>query len=174
MPAQSLKRRTLMLTSVLMSASVAFGAGNGLGCDGDATQDGVVDTNDVLEVITLWGTSDFDLDGDGLCGATELLAVLSQWGTPCHPFHDVAGLSVELDYDAGFALITSTTIPDHPTGPFDGSTGCYNPNTVTPKNDMWRIPMNAVAWLLHVAAVEPEQDDLLQAWGVSQLRARQR
>jgi hypothetical protein len=127
-----------------MSASVAFGAGNGLGCDGDATQDGVVDTNDVLEVITLWGTSDFDLDGDGLCGATELLAVLSQWGTPCHPFHDVAGLSVELDYDAGFALITSTNIPDHPTGPFDGSTGCYNPNTVTPKNDMWRIPMNPV------------------------------
>ena len=69
MPVLQTSLTTLMLTSVLMIASAALGAGNGLGCDGDATQDGFVNTDDVLEVITLWGSSDFDLDGDGLCSS---------------------------------------------------------------------------------------------------------
>ena len=129
---------TLFITSTVLAA------GNGLGCTGDPTQDGAVNTDDVLEVINLWGSSAFDVDGDGLCGASELLAVLADWGSPCHPFKDVSCLSVELDYTAGVAIITSTNIPEHPTGPFDGSTGCYNPNSVTPQNDTWRIPLHPV------------------------------
>jgi len=131
----------LASASVLVWASVAAGAGNGLGCVGDATYDGTVNTNDILEIVNLWGTSTFDIDGDGICGTVELLAALADWGVPCHPFHDVPGLSVELDYATGMAVIISTNIPDHPTGPFDGSTGCYNPNSVTVQNDTWLIPL---------------------------------
>jgi len=140
----SLTINQLACTTALLLSSAAIAAGNGLGCVGDATSNGMVNADDVLEVINLWGSSGFDVDGDGVCGATELLSVLADWGSPCHPFYDVAGLSVELDYAAGFAIITSTNIPDHPTGPFDGSTGCYNPNTVTAQNDMWRIPLTPV------------------------------
>ncbi|MCH2137176.1 MAG: YHYH protein [Phycisphaerales bacterium] len=130
-----------MIVSVLATTGVSAGAGNGLGCDGDATRDGTVNTDDILEIVNLWGEGGFDIDGDGICGVTELLAALHDWDSPCHPFHDVPGLSVELNYDTGMAIITSTNVPAHPTGPFDGSTGCFNPNPVTAQNDTWEIPL---------------------------------
>lgn len=50
---------------------------------GDANGDGVVNTDDVLLVISLWGSCEppceGDLNGDGFIGADDLLAVLSGW-----------------------------------------------------------------------------------------------
>ena len=59
-----------------------------------------------------------------------------------HPFlQDHQGLDVEFDYDAGFAIVTTTGLAEHEMGPFDGSTGCFNPNTPTNQNRTLRIPL---------------------------------
>ncbi len=114
-----------------------------LGCDGDSTRDGTVDTSDILQVISDWGdTGGFDIDGDGLTGVPEILLVLEEWGRPCHPFHD--NMTVVFDYPAGFAVVTGSGLPEHPMGPFDGSTGCHNPNTPTAMGDTWMIPLEPV------------------------------
>jgi len=111
-----------------------------LGCDGDATRDGVVNTDDILDVIASWGSvGGFDVDGDGMTGVPEILLVLEEWQRPCHPFHD--NMVVTLDYAEGVAIITGSGLADHVMGPFDGSTGCHNPNTPTAQGDTWRIPM---------------------------------
>ena len=108
-----------------------------LGCDGDATRDGVVNTDDILDVIASWGSvGGFDVDGDGMTGVPEILLVLEEWQRPCHPFHD--NMVVTLDYAEGVAIITGSGLADHVMGPFDGSTGCHNPNTPTAQGDTWR------------------------------------
>ena len=113
-----------------------------LGCDGDVTYDGVVSTNDVLALIGAWGTGQYDQDGDGVTGVAELLTVLEEWDRPCHPFHN--NMQVTFDPVEDVAIITGSGLADHPMGPFDGSTGCFNPNTPTAQNDTWRIPLKPV------------------------------
>jgi len=51
-------------------------------CAGDGTQDGVVDLNDVLHLIGLWGTSDptADHNDDGAVDMQDLLVLLHSWG----------------------------------------------------------------------------------------------
>ena len=51
-------------------------------CPADVTNDGVVGVDDVLAVVSAWGTSDpdADIDGNGTVGTDDLLAVLSGWG----------------------------------------------------------------------------------------------
>ncbi len=61
---------------------------------------------------------------------------------PCHPFND--NIQVTFDCNAGVVVITGTGLADHPMGPFDGSTGCFNPNTPSDQNDLWRIPLHPV------------------------------
>jgi hypothetical protein len=51
-------------------------------CDGDATDDGVVDVSDLITVLTAWGTGApaADFDGSGVVDVTDLLTVLTNWG----------------------------------------------------------------------------------------------
>ncbi len=137
-----LKRLCAGIVVSSIAASVWANSLTRLGCDGDATQDGQVNSDDLLLCIADWGTAGFDIDGDGITGVPEILAVLEDWSRPCHPFHD--NMTVEFDYDAGFAIVTGSGLADHVMGPFDGSTGCFNPNTPTAQNDTWRIPLNPV------------------------------
>lgn len=136
-----------MVTGMVVATMVATAGADSLtrlGCDGDATQDGVVNTNDILLVIGDWGTTGgFDSDGDGVTGVPELLLVLEEWLRPCHPFDD--NMTVTFDYAAGMATITGSGLANHVMGPFDGSTGCSNPNTPTAQNDTWMIPLKPVA-----------------------------
>ena len=129
---------TTLLAAV--STSVLANSQTRLGCDGDATRDGQVNADDILSAIATWGTTGgFDIDGDGITGVPELLLILEEWQRPCHPFHD--NMTVVFDYTAGVAVITGTGLADHPMGPFDGPTGCFNPNTPSNQNDTWRIPI---------------------------------
>ncbi len=52
-------------------------------CPGDVDGDGDVGVNDILAIISLWGSNDpaGDLNGDGLVGTDDLLLILSQWGS---------------------------------------------------------------------------------------------
>ncbi|MCH2136781.1 MAG: hypothetical protein MK101_09395 [Phycisphaerales bacterium] len=55
------------------------------GCEGDVTGDGLADVNDVLALITEWGTIGHvpeDLNGDGEVGVEDLLIIL-QWFNNC-------------------------------------------------------------------------------------------
>ena len=56
------------------------------GCAGDATQDGAVNTADLLHVVNFWGTDQgsADLNGDGQVGIHDLLHVVHAWGA-CSP-----------------------------------------------------------------------------------------
>jgi hypothetical protein len=134
------------ITTIAMAIGVATAAQadstTRLGCDGDVTHDGEVNTNDVLALIGAWGTDQYDLDGDGVTGVAELLLVLEEWGRLCNPFND--NMQVTFDYNAGVAVITGTGLADHPMGPFDGSGHCDNPNVPSDQNDMWRIPLHPV------------------------------
>ena len=56
---------------------------------GDVDGDGVVGTNDLLELLAAWGlcpappeACPADLDGDNIVGTSDLLALLAAWG-PC-------------------------------------------------------------------------------------------
>jgi hypothetical protein len=55
-------------------------------CDEDINLDGVVDVNDLLDLVLDWGTDGSehgsDLDGSGLVDVDDLLLVLTNWG-PC-------------------------------------------------------------------------------------------
>ena len=126
-----------LFTSLSMADSLT-----GLGCDGDCTRDGQVNVDDLLSIIGSWGQNGCDVDGNGVTGVDELLRVLNEWNATCHPFlQDHQGLDVEFDYDAGFAIVTTTGLAEHEMGPFDGSTGCFNPNTPTNQNRTLRIPL---------------------------------
>ncbi|MBT4768773.1 MAG: YHYH protein [Phycisphaerae bacterium] len=140
-----MRMRTIVASMAMATLVATAGADSltRLGCDGDATQDGSVNTKDILLVISDWGGSGgFDVDGDGLTGVPELLLVLEEWMRPCHPFDD--NMSVTLDYAAGMATITGSGLANHVMGPFDGSTGCYNPNLPSALNDTWQIPLKPV------------------------------
>lgn len=136
----------MIVAGVIAASIAATGTADSLtrlGCDGDATQDGFVNTEDILQVISDWGdTGGFDVDGDGLTGVPEILLVLEEWMLPCHPFDD--NMSVTFDYAAGVAMISGSGLANHVMGPFDGSTGCFNPNTPTAQNDTWIIPLKPV------------------------------
>ncbi|MCH2134620.1 MAG: PA14 domain-containing protein [Phycisphaerales bacterium] len=62
----------------------ANGTPDECGCEGDVTGDGIIDVNDVLQVIAAWGGTDPDADvnGDGTVGVDDLLIVIKRWG-PC-------------------------------------------------------------------------------------------
>ena len=51
-------------------------------CPGDIVVDGVVDVEDLLALINLWGSSDpaADLDGSGVVDTDDLLALINAWG----------------------------------------------------------------------------------------------
>ena len=51
----------------------------------DATGDNVVDVNDVLYVISVWGSSDpaGDLDDDGTVAVNDVLMLLDAYGEEC-------------------------------------------------------------------------------------------
>lgn len=138
-------KRTLLaaLGSVAIS-SIAFSTPYGIGCVTDIDTDGAVGVGDVLAVIDRWGTNDpsADCHGDGIVSVGDLLMLIDEWGTDCesiHPF--LANTEVTFDYVNGVIIVTTNGIPDHPTGPFDGSTGCFNPNSVLPQDRTYRIPM---------------------------------
>jgi hypothetical protein len=62
-------------TVLIRSASV------GVPCEGDANGDQVVDVNDILLVISAWGTPDGDVDGDGDTDVDDLLLCVSSFGS---------------------------------------------------------------------------------------------
>lgn len=55
------------------------------GCSVDADGDGSVNVNDLLLVISNWGSfnPDADVDNDGMIGVNDLLSVISAWGNDC-------------------------------------------------------------------------------------------
>jgi Ca2+-binding EF-hand superfamily protein len=58
-------------------------------CEGDTNADGVVDLNDLLTVLSNFGTdasgrSNGDVVGDGTVDLNDLLLVLSNFGTDCN------------------------------------------------------------------------------------------
>jgi glucose/arabinose dehydrogenase len=65
------------------SGSVNINCFPGETCDGDCNGDGLVDVNDVLEMLGQFGgPGDCDTDGDGFIGVDDLLAQIGNWG-PC-------------------------------------------------------------------------------------------
>ncbi len=132
------------LGSVVISTLV-FSMPYGIGCATDINADGVVGVGDVLTVIDRWGTNDAaaDCNGDGVVSVSDLLMLIDEWGVDCESIHPFTGNTmVMFDYAGGFIVITTNGIPEHPTGPFDGSTGCFNPNSAMPQDRTYRIPMN--------------------------------
>lgn len=52
-------------------------------CPADASGNGVVDTDDILAVLGVWGPCEgcpADIDGDGIAGVNDILAIISDWG----------------------------------------------------------------------------------------------
>ena len=56
---------------------------DGSDCPGDFDGNGFIDVNDVLHLISSWGTPDGDVDGDGATDVNDVLALLSVFGDPC-------------------------------------------------------------------------------------------
>ncbi|GEM_PF-1296763 len=142
----SLMNKIIGLFSMALGSST-FAMPYGIGCVTDIDSNGTVGVTDVLSIIDEWGTSDdlADCNGDGIVNVGDLLMLIDEWGADCesiHPFDSTT--SVTFDYTNDFILLATSGVPLHPTGPFDGSTGCFNPNSVTDQNNMWRIPFNAV------------------------------
>jgi len=136
----------LGVSTLFIMTSAAFSMPYGLGCATDINTDGNVGVGDVLSIIDYWGTSNesADCNGDGVVSIGDLLMLIDEWGTDCNSIHPfTASTVVTFDYDNGFVIVESNGIPDHPTGPFDGSTGCFNPNTALPQDRTYRIPMVA-------------------------------
>ncbi|MEE2907292.1 MAG: proprotein convertase P-domain-containing protein, partial [Planctomycetota bacterium] len=52
-------------------------------CPGDLDGDNVVGVNDVLLLISAWGTAEGDVDGDGTTDVNDLLALLGYYGESC-------------------------------------------------------------------------------------------
>ena len=50
----------------------------------DMTGDGLVGTDEILHIISSWGTDDpvADVDGSGIVDTNDILVILSAWG-PC-------------------------------------------------------------------------------------------
>ncbi|MDG2201812.1 MAG: YHYH protein [Phycisphaerales bacterium] len=111
-----------------------------LGCDSDCNLDGQVNVDDLLNIISNWGQAGCNTSQ---IGVDDLLLVISEWNRPCHPFMIDHPLGIEVDFQAepGFAIIRATGLAEHTMGPFDGSTGCFNPNSPGNQNDEWRIPI---------------------------------
>lgn len=135
-----------VLLSLVLGAT-AFTMPYGIGCATDIDTDGSVGVGDLLSVIDYWGSSNSsaDCNNDGIVGVNDLLMLINEWATDCesiHPF--TANTVVTFDYDGGFIIVETNGLPDHATGPFDGSAGCFNPNTATAQDRMYRIPMSAV------------------------------
>lgn len=128
----------------LITSATATAMPYGIGCVTDIDTNGTVGVGDVLTIIDSWGTANAEADcnGDGIVGVGDLLMLIDEWGVDCeaiHPFTD--DTAVSFDYPGGFVVVMTSGIPDHPTGPFDGSTGCNNPNSVTDQNRTIYIPM---------------------------------
>ncbi len=51
-------------------------------CEGDLNQDGSVNVDDILEVLSSYGQSNGqgDVDGDGDCDVNDVLAIINSWG----------------------------------------------------------------------------------------------
>ena len=49
-------------------------------CPGDLTGDGVIGVNDVLQLISAWGTPDGDVDGNGTTDVNDVLQLISLFG----------------------------------------------------------------------------------------------
>ena len=63
--------------------SVCVGLAAGLcGCPEDTNNDGVVDVQDLVKVITEWNTSnaDADVNNDGIVDVLDLVAIILAWG----------------------------------------------------------------------------------------------
>ncbi|MDG2424486.1 MAG: proprotein convertase P-domain-containing protein [Phycisphaerales bacterium] len=52
-------------------------------CPGDLDGDNVVGVNDVLALISAWGTDEGDIDGDGTTDVNDMLALLNYYGESC-------------------------------------------------------------------------------------------
>lgn len=142
------------MTILPFACAAALQADTPIRCSADFNGDGTVNGADLSEVLGFWGTTDslHDLSGNGTVGGEDLTIVLGQWNSICNPFHD----NVTVTYDGDFAVVQCSGLPDHPIGPFDGSKGCFNPNTPTVQNDTWLIP------LVPVPTDTPEIDVLEQ------------
>jgi hypothetical protein len=139
--------KLLGVLSTGLVLSGAFAMPYGIGCMTDLDADGSVGVGDVLLVIDSWGSanSDADINGDGIVTVADLLMLIDEWGFDCESIHPFSvNTMIEFDYANNMIIASTSGIPDHPTGPFDGSTGCFNPNNVTDQNNVWRIPMTAV------------------------------
>jgi len=73
------------LTSGAISFTPAFWNDHAIGatpCQGDLTGDGVVDVNDLLQVITAWDGPGpgGDANHDGVVDVNDMLLVISHWG----------------------------------------------------------------------------------------------
>ena len=115
----------LGISTLFVMTSTAFSMPYGLGCATDINTDGNVGVGDVLSIIDYWGTSNeaADCNGDGIVSIGDLLMLIDEWGTDCNSIHPfTASTVVTFDYANGFVIIETNGIPDHPTGPFDGST----------------------------------------------------
>ena len=72
-----------------MTAQDAFlNATLGDPCQGDANADGLVDSADLVLILSLWGTevepfTPGDATGDGMVDFSDLLAAISNWGLVC-------------------------------------------------------------------------------------------
>ena len=64
------------------STSCADPMACGIDCPEDLNGDGIVDVNDLLDIVGGWGSSDPDLDIDenGIVDTDDLLAVIAAWG----------------------------------------------------------------------------------------------
>jgi hypothetical protein len=140
---KSTARTLLALAAISIAPMTMADSTTGLGCDGDCTGDGQVNVDDLLSIIGDWGQNGCDVDGNGITGVDELLQILNEWNATCHPFlqDHPQGLTVEFDYDAGFAIVMTTGLAEHEMGPFDGSTECSNPNTPSDQNRTLMIPL---------------------------------
>ena len=78
---------TALAVALLSSVSMADSL-TGLGCDGDCTQDGQVNVDDLLIVIAYYGLLEpaaGDVNLDGQVDSEDILGVLDQWGTCDEP-----------------------------------------------------------------------------------------
>ncbi len=54
-------------------------------CPGDSTGDGYIDVTDVMHVLSVWGSDDVnaDIDENGLVDGNDILLVISRFGVTC-------------------------------------------------------------------------------------------
>lgn len=135
--------RLALSCSVLCAVVSVAQAQSPLFCSADFDFDGDVGGADLSALLGAWNTSNptYDLNDSGLIDGADLSTLLGQWGQVCQPFHG----HVTVSYEDGFAVAESNGLPDHPTGPFDGSEGCFNPNDPGPHNDSWLLPLEPTA-----------------------------